>query len=214
MSKSYLFDCNTSTHCINLQALPGHTDKHAYKPGKVLGMLRVRPRLSLADISFRRLYAMSMCYGFVLRQIHPMTLVTVSKEARRGCFQVMEQQTITINKAAFSTHLNARCSVLAAANPVYGSYDDSMTAHRNIGMQDSLLSRFDCLFMVRDNATKQADKRVCINSLYPCFDWFSYQIGSNVNSSMAKRSKLRSSTIAKVCSCLQCTLLLKSGHAA
>lgn len=62
----------------------------------------------------------------------------------------MEQQTISIAKAGITTILNSRTSVLAAANPVFGRYDDSRDATENIDFQTTILSRFDLIFIVRD----------------------------------------------------------------
>ena len=69
---------------------------------------------------------------------------------RVAIHEAMEQQTISIAKAGITTVLNSRTSVLAAANPVYGCYDDFRSTGENIDMMCTILSRFDCIFLVRD----------------------------------------------------------------
>ncbi|KAJ6355214.1 hypothetical protein OIU77_005743 [Salix suchowensis] len=81
-------------------------------------------------------------------------------EDRVAIHEAMEQQTISIAKAGITTVLNSRTSVLAAANPPSGRYDDLKTAQENIDLQTTILSRFDLIFIVKDKRDYSRDKTI------------------------------------------------------
>lgn len=79
---------------------------------------------------------------------------------RTAIHEVMEQQTISISKAGITTTLNARTSILAAANPLYGRYNPHISPVDNINLPAALLSRFDVLFLMLDQPSRDADEEL------------------------------------------------------
>lgn len=81
-------------------------------------------------------------------------------EDRVAIHEAMEQQTISIAKAGITTVLNSRTSVLAAANPIFGRYDDLKSPGENIDFQTTILSRFDMIFIVKDDHNESRDRSI------------------------------------------------------
>lgn len=85
---------------------------------------------------------------------------------RTAIHEVMEQQTISISKAGITTTLNARTSILAAANPLYGRYNPKISPVDNINLPAALLSRFDIMFLILDKPRREDDERLAQHVTY------------------------------------------------
>jgi DNA replication licensing factor MCM6 len=86
--------------------------------------------------------------------------------------EAMEQQTISITKAGVKATLNARCSILAAANPIGGRYDKAKPLSYNIQLSAPLLSRFDLFFILTDEVNRVVDYAIARRVLDNHEVWF------------------------------------------
>ncbi|CAH7669418.1 minichromosome maintenance protein 4 [Phakopsora pachyrhizi] len=84
----------------------------------------------------------------------------MSDATRSVLHEVMEQQTVSIAKAGIITILNARTSILAAANPVGSKYNLSWPITKNIDLPPTLISRFDLLYLVLDKVDEANDRKL------------------------------------------------------
>lgn len=84
----------------------------------------------------------------------------MSDATRSILHEVMEQQTLSIAKAGIICQLNARASILAAANPIGSKWENKKTIIENINLPHTLMSRFDLIFLVIDPKTEEYDRRL------------------------------------------------------
>eukprot|EP00917_Polyrhabdina_sp_WS-2016_P022312 GHVP01048483.1.p1 GENE.GHVP01048483.1~~GHVP01048483.1.p1 ORF type:complete len:751 (+),score=133.36 GHVP01048483.1:42-2294(+) len=84
---------------------------------------------------------------------------------RVAMHEAMEQQTISIAKAGITTMLKTQCSVLAAANPSFGSYDDSRDTEGQHDFETTILSRFDLIWLIRDERSEERDRQIASHIL-------------------------------------------------
>lgn len=82
------------------------------------------------------------------------------EEDRVAIHEAMEQQTVSVAKGGIVATLNARTAILAAANPALGRYDPFRTVVENINLPVTVLSRFDLIFIIRDEPIKEVDERM------------------------------------------------------
>ncbi|KAK5781118.1 hypothetical protein RI543_001509 [Arxiozyma heterogenica] len=84
----------------------------------------------------------------------------MNDQDRTSIHEAMEQQSISISKAGIVTTLQARCSIIAAANPNGGRYNSTLPLSQNVNLTEPILSRFDILCVVRDLVDEEADERL------------------------------------------------------
>ncbi|OJJ80015.1 MCM DNA helicase complex subunit MCM2 [Aspergillus glaucus CBS 516.65] len=84
----------------------------------------------------------------------------MNDQDRTSIHEAMEQQTISISKAGIVTTLQARCAVVAAANPIGGRYNSTAPFSHNVELTEPILSRFDILCVVRDTVEPTEDERL------------------------------------------------------
>ncbi|KAL7581188.1 hypothetical protein ACA910_005976 [Epithemia clementina (nom. ined.)] len=84
----------------------------------------------------------------------------MNEQDRTSIHEAMEQQSISISKAGIVTSLQARCAVIAAANPIGGRYDSANTLADNVELTDPILQRFDILCVLQDTVDPVADERL------------------------------------------------------
>jgi replicative DNA helicase Mcm len=89
----------------------------------------------------------------------------IKPEDRSALHEVMEQQTCSVAKGGIVATLNARTSIMAAANPMYGKYDPYKNITENVNLPVPLLTRFDLIFIVRDMPEKEKDNLIASHIL-------------------------------------------------
>lgn len=86
----------------------------------------------------------------------------MNDQDRTSIHEAMEQQSISISKAGIVTTLQARCAIVAAANPNGGRYNSTLPLSQNVDLTEPILSRFDILCVVRDLVDPELDERLAL----------------------------------------------------
>ena len=84
----------------------------------------------------------------------------MNDQDRTSIHEAMEQRSISVSKAGIVTTLQARCAIIAAANPNGGRYNSTLPLSQNVNLTEPILSRFDILCVVRDLVNPELDERL------------------------------------------------------
>ncbi|CAD8185023.1 unnamed protein product [Paramecium pentaurelia] len=85
----------------------------------------------------------------------------LNQQSQQSILEALEQQTISSSKAGISTKLNARTTIIAACNPVEQVYNSKLSIQYNSGLSTPLLSRFDQIYILKDQHDYELDKQLC-----------------------------------------------------
>ena len=112
-----------------------------------------------------------------------MNLIKLKPEDRSALHEVMEQQTCSVAKGGIVATLNARTSILSAANPLYGKYDPYKNITENVNLPIPLLTRFDIIYVIRDIPEKEKDSKIAghILEIHKDFQKTSQTVAINID---------------------------------
>ncbi|MFW5918887.1 MAG: XRE family transcriptional regulator [Halanaeroarchaeum sp.] len=121
-----------------------------------IGSVRIRPQQDFDD-TLRKVYDLTVegTHNFVANG-----MVVHNSEDRSAMHEALEQQSISISKAGINATLKARCSLLGAANPKYGRFDQYESIGEQIDLEPALISRFDLIFTVTDQPDAERDSEL------------------------------------------------------
>lgn len=130
-------------------------------PGRCSSTRPRDPALFILTSFFTILFTI-LHHPHLLRHLHPPLLLPITIS-----FTIPLMFTISFfSQAGIMTSLNARCSILAAANPAYGRYNPRKSIEQNIQLPAALLSRFDLLWLIQDKPDADADLRLAQHITY------------------------------------------------
>jgi len=110
-------------------------------------------------------------------------MVVHNSEDRSAMHQALEQQEISISKAGINATLKSRCSLLGAANPKYGRFDQYESIGEQIDLEPALISRFDLIFTVTDQPDAEEDRNLAEHILQTNFagELHTHRVESNTS---------------------------------
>ncbi len=129
------------------------------------------PRTGREEITYHRVETTRLIEDHDYESVYDLTvagthnfiangMVVHNSEDRSAMHEALEQQEISVSKAGINATLKSRCSLLGAANPKYGRFDEFEAIAGQIDLEPALISRFDIIFTVTDKPDPEKDKKL------------------------------------------------------